>query len=300
MAFDFQNPWKGGALGKLGDAILAIQTAMENVKGEARIIVERMADNSFIVKYGGPVARNGWDGKMYKTGSSTPIMNVDVTDPANLLDEYVCVNTETWSTEWASAPKTEDNWHSYRVCESWGMAVDEGQFGSFYLSPAFNGSIVVGKGGFDRPLVENNILSAEIDPESEDENLKWTEGPLAIEANAEGETTGFAFTKPDPEDIDAHLQMKTNGAFVSEEKQVGLLATSTTSAAWGVIETDPWPENSKLEVVTGIDDEIEITPSGNTLTIRLKVYKKEIDFNEHTIGEQTEAYAQGTVSGVTC
>ena len=182
MAFDFKNLWKGGALGKLGDGIVAIQTALEGMKAGNSIIIQKNADNSVKISYAGPTARNGWDGKMYKTGSKDPIMNVDVTDPANLQGEYVCVNTETWSTEWADSAKTEDGWHSYHVCESWGMDVSPELFGQYYLSPAFNGSIVVGStGGLPRATTENYLLVVRPNPDypaTSDKEFIWKEDVL--------------------------------------------------------------------------------------------------------------------------
>ena len=182
MAFDFKNLWKGGALGKLGDAIVAIQAALEGMKNGNSIIIQKNADNSVTISYAGPTARNGWDGKMYKTGSKDPIMNVDVTDPANLQGEYVCVNTETWSTEWADSAKTEDGWHSYHVCESWGMDVSPELFGQYYLSPAFNGSIVVGTGAMPEPTTLHYVMNVEINEASE---LYWTAGYLKALADPE-------------------------------------------------------------------------------------------------------------------
>lgn len=148
MAFKFKNPWSGGALGKLGDAILALQYALEHVKGENRIIVEKHADGSFTVKYGGPVARNGWNGKIYRAGTQAPLVDVDVKNPANILGEYVCVNVDTWSWEWADEEKEETGWSSFHVAEPWNDPNGDlpETFGSYALTADFNGSIVLGGG----------------------------------------------------------------------------------------------------------------------------------------------------------
>ena len=148
MAFKFTNPWKGGALGKLGDGILALQKAIEGVKGGNKIIVEKHADNSFTVKYGGPVARNGWNGKIYESGTSSPIVDVDVSNPLNIKGEYICVNPDTGDSEWSNEPRTDAGWNSFRVAEPWNDPNGDlpESFGQYALTADFNGSIVVGGG----------------------------------------------------------------------------------------------------------------------------------------------------------
>lgn len=149
MAFKFKNPWKGGALGQLGDGILALQKAIEGVKGGNKIIVEKHADNSFTVKYGGPVARNGWNGKIYRSGTSSPIVDVDVADPLNIEAEYICVNPDTGDSEWGAEPRTDAGWSSFHVAEPWNDPNGDlpESFGQYALTADFSGSIVVGGGG---------------------------------------------------------------------------------------------------------------------------------------------------------
>jgi hypothetical protein len=136
------------------------------------------------------------------------------------------------------------------------------------------------------------------DKESEDSAMVFAD--LKITADKEAEETGFVFAKPDDEE-DGLSQMKPIGAFVSEGKQVGLLATSATSAAWGVIETDPWPENSKITVVTGVDAQWDVTNGGSTITLRIGIHTSEIDFNAKTITEDPAPfYTEGVITGVNC
>jgi hypothetical protein len=180
MAFKFKNPWSGGALGKLGDAIIAIQYALDHVKGENRIIVEKHSDGSFTVKYGGPVARNGWNGQIYMGGEASPIVDIDVKDPANIENEYICVNVNTHEYEWASAPKEETGWSSFKVAEPWDDPDGDlpETYGAYALTPDFTGAIVMGGGGggggLPEPTTENYILTVN----RVEGDLVWVEGVL--------------------------------------------------------------------------------------------------------------------------
>lgn len=163
----------------------------------------------------------------------------------------------------------------------------------YSLSASVSGDIVL---PVPEKWEERQVLQT--DKESEDSAMVFAD--LKITADKEGEETGFIFSKPDDEE-DGLSQMKPTGIpTIPSEMQVGLLATGATSAHWGIIETDPWPENSKVTVITGVDDEIEMTASGNTLTIRIRFLFSEIDFNAKTITEKPDFYATGTISGVTC
>ena len=182
MAFKFENPWSGGALGKLGDAIIAIQYALDHVNGENRIIVEKHSDGSFTVKYGGPVARNGWNGQIYMGGEASPIVDIDVKDPANIEGEYICVNVNTHEYEWASAPKEETGWSSFKVAEPWDDPDGDlpETYGAYALTPDFTGAIVMGGGGgsggsgLPEPTTENYILTVN----RVEGDLVWVEGVL--------------------------------------------------------------------------------------------------------------------------
>ena len=178
MAFKFSNPWAGGALGKLGEAVVALQTAMENVKAGHKIIVNKNEDNSFTIHYGGPVARNGWNGQIYMGGEASPIVDIDVKDPANIENEYICVNVNTHEYEWASAPKEETGWSSFKVAEPWDDPDGDlpETYGAYALTPDFTGAIVMGGGGggLPEPTTENYILTVN----RVEGDLVWVEGVL--------------------------------------------------------------------------------------------------------------------------
>ena len=182
MAFDFKNLWKGGALGKLGDAVVALQAAMEGVKAGNKIIVTKLADNSFKISYAGPEARNGWNGKVYKPGQAAPVVNVDVENPSSLLGEYICVNTTTFSYEWASADKNDPEWSCYKVAESWNGPVSGDMFGSYALAPDVNGAIYLGSaGGLPEATTENHLLVVRPNPNypaTSDKEFTWQENVL--------------------------------------------------------------------------------------------------------------------------
>ena len=149
MAFTFTNPWPGGALGKLGKAIVTLQKALENFEAGNKILIEKRSDNSLKISYVGPVARNGWNGKIYMSGEASPIVDIDVKDPANIENEYICVNVNTHEYEWASEPKEETGWSSFKVAEKWDDPDGDlpETYGDYALTPDFNGAIVMGGGG---------------------------------------------------------------------------------------------------------------------------------------------------------
>lgn len=148
MAFTFTNPWPGGALGKLGKAIVTLQKALENFEAGHKILIQKRSDNSLKISYGGPVARNGWNGKIYKSGTSSPIVDVDVSNPLNIEGEYICVNPDTGDSEWSNEPRTDAGWSSFRVAEPWNDPNGDlpESFGQYALTDDFNGSIVIGGG----------------------------------------------------------------------------------------------------------------------------------------------------------
>lgn len=286
MAFDFKNLWKGGALGKLGDAVVAIQAALEGMKSGNSIIIQKNADNSVKISYAGPTARNGWNGKMYKPGAAAPIMNVDVTDPANILDEYVCANLKTWSTEWASADKDDPDWVCYHVAEPWGADVDEEIYGSLYLLPEINGAIhVPADAMLPDATVEKNILSAEKNLENPGKFI-WQEAGLTIEANAEAAQTGFVFAKPDPAELPVHSQMKLQGATAAYY----LCSADGVKAHWVQM---PSP------IITGIDINFKEGEGGGSLVLEYTLSGKEIQA-DGTWQDKTYALVQKVVVGGTC
>lgn len=202
MAFKFKNPWKGGALGRLGDGILALQKAIEGVKGGNKIIVEKHADNSFTVKYGGPVARNGWNGKIYMSGTSSPIVDVDVENPLNIEAEYICVNPDTGDSEWGAVPRTDAGWSSFHVAEPWNDPNGDlpESFGQYALTADFSGSIVVGGGGGG----DVEILTEDPDP-------------------------GFVFEEVEEGEDEGALQMKVKSTAAAGQV---LVANGSGGASW--------------------------------------------------------------------
>lgn len=178
MAFTFTNPWPGGALGKLGKAIVTLQKALENFEAGHKILIEKRSDNSLKISYVGPVARNGWDGKIYKSGQASPIVDIDVKDPDNIENEYICVNVETGEYKWSESPEEESGWSSFHVAEPITEGAPAG-YGDYVLTNDHTGSIVIGSGGgLPTPTTENYVLTVnqvwnDITHEYE---LKWVEG----------------------------------------------------------------------------------------------------------------------------
>lgn len=185
MAFTFTNPWPGGALGKLGEAIVTLQKALENFEAGHKILIQKRSDNSLKISYGGPVARNGWNGKIYKSGTSSPIVNVDVSNPLNIKGEYMCVNPDTGDSEWSNEPRTDAGWSSFRVAEPWNDPNGDlpESFGQYALTADFNGSIVVGVGDVKK------ILTEDPDPGFVFEEVEEGEDAGALQMKVKGTAT---------------------------------------------------------------------------------------------------------------
>jgi len=181
MAFTFTNQWPGGALGKLGNAIVALQKALENFEAGHKILIQKRSDNSLKISYVGPVARNGWNGKIYKSGTSSPIVNIDVKDPDNIKGEYICVNPDTGDYEWSNEPRTDAGWSSFRVAEPWNDPNGDlpESFGQYALTADFNGSIVVGGG-------DVKILTGDPDPGFVFEEVEEGEDAGALQMKVKG------------------------------------------------------------------------------------------------------------------
>jgi hypothetical protein len=276
----------GGILGDQSKALQAIRDALEGIKGDWPIRVESSGKNSLKVTYQGIPGESGafWSGVL-RAHDGVVIASWTIDDELTGFDEYLCYDGVTGIASFQSSPDSKK--HCWHVCE---IDSDTGQL---VLSGDTCGDAVM---PVPDTWIERQVLQSDVD--SADAKLKFDD--LKITGDKEGEESGFIFAKPEDEE-DGLSQMKPTGiGTIPSEKQVGLLATSGTSAAWGVIETDPWPENSKVTVVTGVDAEIDMTASGNTLTIRLRFLFSEIDFNAHTITEKPELYSTGTISGVTC
>jgi hypothetical protein len=146
MSFAFTNPWPGGALGTLGKAIVALQKALENVEAGHKILIQKRSDNSLKISYVGPVAMNGWDGKIYKSGQASPVVNIDVKDPKNIENEYICVNVSTGEYKWSESPEEESGWSSFHVAEPIAEGAPAG-YGDYVLTNDHTGSIVIGSSG---------------------------------------------------------------------------------------------------------------------------------------------------------
>lgn len=199
MSFAFTNPWPGGALGKLGKAIVALQKALENVEAGYKILIQKRTDNSLKISYVGPVARNGWDGKIYKSGQASPVVNIDVKDPENIENEYICVNVSTGGYKWSASPVEESGWSSFHVAEPWNDPNGDlpKSFGQYALTADFSGSIVVGGG-------DVKILTEDPDP-------------------------GFVFEEVEEGEDKGALQMKVKSTATSGKV---LVADGSGGASW--------------------------------------------------------------------
>ncbi len=196
MSFTFTNPWPGGALGKLGKAIVALQKALENVEAGYKILIQKRPDNSMKISYVGPVARNGWDGKIYKSGQASPVVNIDVKDPENIENEYICVNVSTGEYKWSESPEEESGWSSFHVAEPITEGAPAG-YGDYVLTADFSGSIVVGGGDVE-------ILTEDPDP-------------------------GFVFEKVEEGEDEGALQMKVKSTAAAGQV---LVANGSGGASW--------------------------------------------------------------------
>ena len=247
MAFLFKNPWAGGALGKLGKAIEALQTAMAGMKPGHFIRLDKCGDggNSWKVSYCGTERSECWSGKI-KDESGTTLVSVDVSDPANIKGTHICYNYETGSTEWTNAPKGDDEWGSWEVAEALDASL-VAQFGSYALSPTVRGDIIVGGSILPPATIEKNIMSVEMGTEA----LEWQEAALSINAS----TTGFEFVKPSPAELSVHSQMKATGGAALQ-----VLTRTIGGAVWDNL-------NMLTEVYEGDGWGLTWTKNTSTLTL---------------------------------
>ncbi len=305
MGFKFFNPWRGGALGILADAIVVIQNAISAITSGHRIKVSGDPAKGLTISYVGTEPfGDGWSGKIIDPATGAAVVDVDVTKPANLQGTYICYDTDTGSNEWADSPKNVEGWLSYHVCDA--LSADAAaQYGAYSLSSACSGDIVLPGAGIDIPTTDKFDVMTVVDdddtpPDDPPPDLKWAGKPFAVKVDPD---PGFEFVKPIGEEY--HTQMKAKGTSgdvpfadgsggAAWAKPLDVTASASTSGSWGLeYRQDGTPPTLKatmpnfplVKVLT--DVVITLSLSGGTLQLEYDKTFKTLDIVNGTWGDET-------------
>lgn len=256
MAFSFKNPWRGGALGKLANAIVVVQNAISAIAGGHRIKVSGDPSRGLTISYVGTEPfGDGWSGKIIDPATGAAVVDIDVTKPSNLQGKYICYNTDTGSSEWDNSPKNTEGWLSYHVCDT----LTATQYGNYALSSACSGNIVLPGTGTSIPTTDKFDVMTVVDNGAPPPALKWAGKPFAVKLDP---SVGFAFSKPTGEEF--HTQMKASGGSAGQY----LRAAAGDGAEW-----DAFGMETDVKSASDTQFDMEFTPptgSGDgTMTLKV-------------------------------